>query len=359
MYESYYKLSGKPFQLNPDPRFFFSSRTHKRALAYLRYGIEQQEGFIVVTGEVGTGKTMLVSRLFKSLQEQDIAAARIVSTQIEADDLLRLVAAQFGLEFEGASKAALLRSLEHFFTGCVREGRRVLLVVDEAQNLPPRAVEELRMLSNFQWHGRPLLQSFLLGQKEFRRMMRGEGFEQLRQRVIAAYHLKALDADETRAYIEHRLQLVGWNGDPSFTPEAYAGIHGYTHGNPRRTNLLCDRVLLFGCLEELHEIGHAALQTVLEDVRQELWSNEDSGEFDLEDLRATERPPEALRHELPRPGEGGPRGRADHARGPAVDPARLGELERSVQMLTEALRDELGELRRALADERKRKDQEN
>jgi putative secretion ATPase (PEP-CTERM system associated) len=274
MYDQFYGFSARPFQLSPDARFFFNSGTHKRALAYLRYGIEQGEGFIVVTGDVGTGKTTLVGRLFQALDTKSIVAARLVSTQIQADDMLRLVAAEYGLPFDRLSKAALLRKLEQYFRVCVQEGKRVLLVVDEAQNLTRRTIEELRMLSNFQWKNKPLVQSLLLGQREFRTMMRSEGLEQLRQRVLAAYHLQPLKEDETRQYIQHRLQMVGWSGDPYVEDEVYSKIYEFTGGVPRKTNLLFDRILLYASLEELHHIGKEVIDTVLNDVKQELWSPE-------------------------------------------------------------------------------------
>jgi putative secretion ATPase (PEP-CTERM system associated) len=279
MYEQFYGFTHRPFQLSPDARFFFNSGTHKRALAYLRYGIEQGEGFIVVTGEVGTGKTTLVGKLFQSLDTKSIVAARLVSTQIQADDMLRLVAAEYGLPFDRLSKAALLHKLEQYFRVCAQEGKRVLLVVDEAQNLTRRTVEELRMLSNFQWKGKPLVQSLLLGQREFRTMMRSEGFEQLRQRVLAAYHLQPLSEEELRQYVEHRLKLVGWSGDPYIDDDVYARLYEFTGGVPRKTNLLCDRILLYGCLEELHHLTRGVVDTVLEDVRQELWSRESDDEL--------------------------------------------------------------------------------
>nr|MCH9674522.1 AAA family ATPase [Gammaproteobacteria bacterium] len=161
MYEAFYKLRDKPFRLSPDPRFFFNSRGHKRALAYLRYGVKQGEGFIIITGDVGTGKTTLVQTLLRSLDKENIVAAQIVTTQLQADDLVRLVAASFGLAYQRVSKATVLKSLEIFFQACVKEGKRVLLIVDEAQALPRKAIEELRMLSNFQMGGRTLLQAIL------------------------------------------------------------------------------------------------------------------------------------------------------------------------------------------------------
>src|SRR5690348_17181785 len=205
MYEDFYKLSGKPFQLNPDPSFFFGSRGHKRAFAYLQYGVYQSEGFIVITGEIGAGKTTIVRNLFEHLDRDRLVAAQIVSTQLDADDMLRSVAVAFGLPIRSVDKATLLASLEAFLCKLAMDRKRALLVVDEAQNLTPRAIEELRMLSDFQLGDQALLQSFLIGQPELREMMQSGEMHQLRQRVIASYHLGPLDKAETQAYVEHRL----------------------------------------------------------------------------------------------------------------------------------------------------------
>lgn len=263
MYISYYGFSAKPFQLSPDPKFFFGSSGHNRALAYLRYGLDQGEGFIVITGGIGTGKTTLVKSLFGELDSSRVVAAQLVTTQLEADDLLRSVVASFGLPYEGMGKAVLLKHFENFLLVQAQHGRRVLLVVDEAQNLPVRSLEELRMLSNFQVAATPLLQSFLLGQDEFRQTLQDPGMEQLRQRVIASCHLNPLSDAEIRPYIEHRLQVVGWQGDfPCFNESAYAAIHRYTRGIPRRVNVFCDRLLLYGFLEEIREFPEAAVDAV-------------------------------------------------------------------------------------------------
>jgi putative secretion ATPase (PEP-CTERM system associated) len=263
MYIGYYGFSAKPFQLSPDPKFFFGSSTHSRALAYLRYGLSQGEGFIVITGGIGTGKTTLVKNLFGELDSSRVVAAQLVTTQLEADDLLRSVVAAFGLPYEGVGKAVLLKHFENFLLVQAQHGRRVLLIVDEAQNLPVRSLEELRMLSNFQVAETPLLQSFLLGQEEFRQTLQDASMEQLRQRVIASCHLNPLSDAEIRPYIEHRLQVVGWRGDfPYFNESAYAAIHRYTQGIPRRVNVFCDRLLLYGFLEEMWEFSEAAVEAV-------------------------------------------------------------------------------------------------
>ncbi|GAB3407676.1 XrtA-associated ATPase [Massilia agilis] len=269
MYETYYGLSAKPFQLRPDPHFYFASHGHKRAMAYLEYGLSQGEGFIVITGEVGAGKTTLVRNLFNRMPKDQIVAAHIVNTHLDADDALRMVASAFGLPTDGASKATLLARLEQFLRLTGRQGRRALLVIDEAQNLNAGTVEELRMLSNFQTDSQCLLQTFLLGQPEFRATLHSPTMQQLRQRVIASYHLGPMDAQETRAYIEHRLQTVGWKGDPAFSAEAHAAVYAYSGGIPRKTNTLCDRILLMGFLEELHAFGAAEVQAVVNDISEE------------------------------------------------------------------------------------------
>lgn len=250
MYESFYGLSGKPFQLNPDPAFYFGSRQHKRAMSYLEYGLHQNEGFIVITGEIGAGKTTLVRNLLGQLNEEQVVAAHLVSTQLDADDTLRMVAAAFGIPTKKADKSELLLLLEAYLVSVARDGKRCLLVVDEAQNLTPRAVEELRMLSNFQLETHALLQSFLIGQPEFRETLQGPEMEQLRQRVIAACHVGPLGEAETQGYIEHRLGCVGWKNIPQFLPEAHRAIYGASGGIPRRINAVCDRLLWYGYLAD-------------------------------------------------------------------------------------------------------------
>ena len=269
MYVAHYGFTGRPFQLSPDPRFFFNSRTHKRAMAYLTYGLNQGEGFIVITGEVGAGKTTLVGHLFEQLDRDRYAAAHLVSSQLEADDLLYMIAVAFGLPAEEATKAARLHQIEAYLQDVHRQGHRALLIVNEAQNLPLSAIEELRMLSNFQQDNYPLLQCFLLGQPKFRQVLADERMEQLRQRVIASCHLEPLDENETRSYIEHRLMLVGWNGYPRITAGAFHHIHAYSDGVPRRINSLCARIFLYGFLEDKHRLDVACVAEVVREMVEE------------------------------------------------------------------------------------------
>jgi putative secretion ATPase (PEP-CTERM system associated) len=270
MYDDFYKLKGKPFQLTPDHRFFFNSKGHNRAMAYLRYGLEQGEGFIVITGGIGTGKTTLVRNLFEELSAMNVMAAQLVTTQVDADDMLRMVCASFGLAHEGLNKATLLHNLEAIARARHAEGKKILLVVDEAQNLPARSVEELRMLSNFQVNNKALVQIFLLGQEEFKVTLQSPGMEQFRQRIIASYHLEPLRLEEMEKYIKHRLQLVGWDNDPEFAEGVFKLIYDFTDGVPRRINAMCDRMLLFSCLEELHTIDKDVVLSVTEELEQEV-----------------------------------------------------------------------------------------
>ena len=269
MYTKFYKLQDRPFQLTPDHRFFFDSQPHRKALSYLTYGLHQGEGFVVITGEVGAGKTILVEYLLSKLESARFAAGKIVTTQIHADDVLRLAALAFGLTPNGADKASLLEMFRSFLVSSHRNGIRPLLIVDEAQNLSHDALEELRMMSNIQLRETALLQIHLVGQPEFRTMIASASLEQLRQRVIASYHLRPLDEADARGYIEHRLRRVGWQDDPNFTDAAFARIYEETIGLPRRINLLCDRVLLCGFLEERHEIDAPIVNQVITDMRGE------------------------------------------------------------------------------------------
>jgi putative secretion ATPase (PEP-CTERM system associated) len=268
MYETYYRFSGPPFQLTPDARFFYGSRAHSRAIAHLTFGLSQGEGFVVVTGEVGAGKTTLVERLWSQLQQDNYTLVRIKTTQLSGDDLLRLAVAGFGVDAHGTDKASMLLGFEQTMHQHRDVGRRCLLVVDEAQNLSLAALEELRMLSNVGEDAGAVLQTILLGQPQFRRLLASPDLDQLRQRVLASFHLGPLDAEDTRAYVEHRLATVGWTGSPEIEDAAFAAVHRHTGGIPRRINRLCSRVLLYGALEGAGTLTEAMVEgTALELTR--------------------------------------------------------------------------------------------
>jgi putative secretion ATPase (PEP-CTERM system associated) len=271
VYDKFYKLTGVPFQLTPDSRFFFGSSGHSRAIAHLVYGLSQEEGFIVITGEVGAGKTTLVEQLWSQLDRNSYVLARIVTTRVSGDDLLRLAVANFGIADDGtADKATLLRRFERMAHDQRAAGRRCLLVVDEVQNLGMPALEELRMLSNITVDGHASVQTILLGQPQFRATLANPELEQLRQRVLASYHLGPLTEAETRAYIEHRLKRVGWSDDPRFEDAAFTYLYRNTDGIPRRINTLCSRVLLYGAIEEAHTITGPMVEITANELIQDL-----------------------------------------------------------------------------------------
>lgn len=291
MYESYYGLDSKPFQLTPDPDFFFASRWHKRAMSYLQYGLSQAEGFIVITGDIGTGKTTIANSLVAEI-EDDIVVAHIVTPKLTPDELVKMVASKFELDVAGKTKADILKILEVFLYDLSKTGRRALLLVDEAQNLPLETIEELRMLSNFQEFGKPLLQSFLLGQEELQPILRAPNMEQFRQRIVASCHLAPLTLEETKEYIEFRLHHAGWNGSALFSDDAYGRIYKFTRGVPRKINTLMDRILLFGFLEELETLDGDAVDSVINEVSEEMFlpetpSVEEQDAIDEEEYEAS------------------------------------------------------------------------
>ncbi len=269
MYESFYGLNSKPFQLNPDPSFYFGSKQHTRAKAYLEYGVSRHEGFVVITGEIGAGKTMTLRALIDGLHGSNVVTGHLVTTQLDAEDTLRMVGSAFGFKVKDVAKSELLVTLEAFLLSQTSQGKRCLLIVDEAQNLTPRAVEELRMLSNFQYGNQALLQTFLVGQPEFRKILQRPEMEQFRQRVSATCHIGPLDAEETRGYIEHRLKCAGATDKPTFDAEAFAALHTASQGIPRRINALCDRLLLMGFLCDRSHFTVSDVEEVVREFSQE------------------------------------------------------------------------------------------
>ncbi len=283
MYEQFYGLGGRPFQLTPDPQFYFESVSHKKAMSYLGYGLAQGEGFIVITGEVGAGKSTLVAHLMERIDPAALTAAQVVTTALDGAEVVHVVAQAFGLAVEGHDKAAALGAIERFLQDEARAGRRCLLIVDECQNLDLTALEELRMLSNFQLGSHPLLQSLLLGQPEFRRTVaQHPGLEQLRQRIIASHHLEALDAGEVEHYVRHRLGRVGWDGRPDFEDGLLDALYNHTGGIPRRVNQVMNRLLLLGAIEERDTLSLA----MLGDVIAEMASDQNRGTRGSSDLRS-------------------------------------------------------------------------
>ncbi|KPF65294.1 XrtA/PEP-CTERM system-associated ATPase [Porphyrobacter sp. AAP60] len=287
MYEHHYGFSARPFQLTPDPQFYFESVSHKKAMSYLGYGLSQGEGFIVITGEVGAGKSTLVAHLMERIDPAALSVAQIVTSALDGAEIVHVVAQAFGLAVEGHDKAGALGAIERFLQDEARAGRRCLLVVDECQSLELAALEELRMLSNFQLGSHPLLQSLLLGQPEFRRTLAHHpDLEQLRQRVIASHHLEALDSGEVQDYVEHRLGQVGWNGKPAFEEGLIDALYRQTDGIPRRVNQVMNRLLLLGAIEGRESLSLA----MLDDVMAEMMADQTRGARGGSDLRTAPAP---------------------------------------------------------------------
>jgi general secretion pathway protein A len=269
MYEQFFGLREQPFRLTPDHRYFFASAGHKRAMGYLTFGLSQGEGFVVVTGEVGAGKTTLVAQLLATLDPSRFVTATVVTTQLGGDDMVRMVAAGFNLHADAPTKAAVLVRVHNHLRSLAACGRRAVVVVDEAQNLTQEALEELRMLSNLQVGQVPSLQLLLLGQPEFRQKIVSPELSQLRQRIIASYHLGPITPEETSLYIRHRLTQAGWKNDPHITDDAYVAVYQGTRGVPRLINVLFSRVLMLAYLEQLHSIDAGVVNEVVEDMRSD------------------------------------------------------------------------------------------
>ncbi|GGW62529.1 XrtA/PEP-CTERM system-associated ATPase [Alishewanella tabrizica] len=269
MYESYYGFTERPFQLTPNAQWFYASRLHKRALAYLQYGLSQGEGFIVITGDVGTGKTTIANQLLSQLNQDEIVAKQIVTSKLGPDDLIRMIASSFNLMVTEHNKASYLDAIHIFLKRLHSQHRRALLLVDEAQNLPLESIEELRMLSNYQINGKPLLQSFLLGQNELNPIIQAPNMEQFRQRIIASSNLTPLVEEETREYIEYRLRMAGLKS-PLLSPDCYALIQQFSRGIPRKINLLMDRLLLLGYLEQHKQLTAEHVSNVVSEISEEI-----------------------------------------------------------------------------------------
>lgn len=269
MYEVFYKLKAEPFRLSPDHKFCFEHKGYAKARAYMAYAFQRAEGFVMITGRPGTGKTTLIGELVESLSGDKVFTANLVCTQLQADDLLKTVAYSFGVGSAQLDKAEMLQRLTVLFQRWYREERRALLIVDEAQDLSPSAIEELRLLTNIQTGGQPLLQIFLLGQPQLRDLILSPEMEQVHQRIVAASHIEGLAVDETEDYAMHRLQVVGWQGDPALDRAIFPLIHKFSEGVPRRINLICSRLFLLGSVEERHAIGVEDVRVVISELQGE------------------------------------------------------------------------------------------
>ncbi|MEN8205019.1 MAG: AAA family ATPase [Pseudomonadota bacterium] len=269
MYESFYQLTTNPFRLAPDPKFCFSHSGYKGAREYLEYALDQGEGFVMVTGRPGTGKTLLLETFLKELDTSNVVARRIAVSNYSGEDLLRAVAYAYDIDAAELDKATIRHRIQQYFLLQEQAGRRVLLIIDEAQALRHTALEELRILADLQTQSRLMLQLFLVGQESLQDLMSTPDMEQFQQRVIANYHLIPLNLIEVRAYIEHRLLHAGWGGDPEFTSAAVLAIYQLSKGVPRHINKICNRLLLLGFGKGSYILDREDVQAISVEMREE------------------------------------------------------------------------------------------
>ena len=262
MYLRHYGFRRLPFNNTPDTRFFFRSPRHNEALAALLYTVKARKGFAMLTGEVGAGKTTVARSLFNNL-EPDTVMAIVTNTHLTSMQLLQIIAEEFGIATENLGRVAVLRKIEDFLVKAARMGQDVIILIDEAQNLKPAVLEEVRMLSNLETEDEKLIQIVLLGQPELKKKLALPRLEQLRQRISVFYHLKPLEADQAKAYIRHRLKVASETDRVYFTEEALDIIVGYSKGVPRLINQICDSALLNGFIYEKEKIDAALMREVI------------------------------------------------------------------------------------------------
>lgn len=266
MYESFYGLEEKPFNLLPDPHYLYMSDGHENAFSHLEYAITENKGFVVITGEIGSGKTTLINFLLQKVP-QDVHIGIINNTDITPLQLLKMCCQEFELETAGKDKAELLEDFNQFLLEQYANNNRVVLIIDEAQNLPRKTIEEIRMLSNLEGEKEHLLQIILVGQPELRAKLQAKGLEQLVQRVTVHSHLDGLNSDDVVKYIRHRLKIAGANNYNIFDKDAMEAIHYFSKGIPRLINILCDTSLVFGYADDKRIVDRAVIQSVV-DTRQ-------------------------------------------------------------------------------------------
>src|SRR6185369_2511037 len=265
MYESYLNLRVKPFELLPDPKFIYLSKSHKKALTYLDYGIRERAGFILLTGEVGSGKTTLIRNLLDKHYEHTVLS-KIFNTRATSEQLLAMINDDFGLPTQGKNKVALIRDLNDFLVDQYARGNHPILIIDEAQNLAPDLLEEVRMLSNLETADSKLLQIILVGQPELRAILSAPELRQLRQRIGINCHLQALSLEDTRYYITHRLEVAGNASAVDIPPESLEIVFRYSKGVPRLINIICDFLMLSAFAEETTEISIDMVRDIIGDL---------------------------------------------------------------------------------------------
>ena len=276
MYKSFFKLKSNPFQITPDPEFLFISKVHKKALTYLNYGITSDSGgFIIVTGEVGTGKTTLIRSLMKGLKK-DIIFSHINNTRLTSGELISMINKDFGLDIKNKDKAQLLSDLTEFLIEQYGKGRKAILIIDEAQNLAPDLLEEIRLISNLETDKAKLLQIILVGQPELRKVIAQPNLRALRQRTNISCHIYPLLRNETEEYLFHRLEIAGNREAVSFQDGTIDLIHNFARGIPRLINIVCDFLLLSAFVDNTREISLDMAKEVINDLEKEnrYWHDE-------------------------------------------------------------------------------------
>ena len=266
MYEKYYGFKTKPFEITPDPRFFFLSENHKEALAHLKYAIREGKGFSVITGEVGTGKTTLVHMILSTLDE-NVRIANIFNPLMEPDDFLDYVCVDLGIREEGGgTRGQNITLLYHFLLECFEKKDRVFLIIDEAQNLDKKLLEEVRLLTNLETSKNKLLHVILLGQPELNKTLADEKFRALKQRITTRYNLNALNYEETKDYILFRLKKAGARNLSLFDDGAVKAIYKYSKGIPRLINIVCDNALITGFSRDSSRIKKPVILETIRDL---------------------------------------------------------------------------------------------
>jgi general secretion pathway protein A len=266
MYTKYYGLREKPFEISPDPKFLYLSENHKEALAHLIYAVREGSGFTVITGEVGTGKTTLAQTLLSRL-DGNVQTAYLFNPTLKTDDFIQYILKDLGVQLYGRTKGDYLHKLHQYLLNAYQLNVKVILIIDEAQTLNPRLLEEVRLLTNLETSKKKLLQVILLGQPEFNRILDDPRFRQLNQRVSLRYHIQPLNKRETEEYIENRLRRAGASDPHFFSPRALNKIYRYSKGIPRLINTLCDHALLIGYANDQMEIGPSVIREAKRDLK--------------------------------------------------------------------------------------------